>query len=93
MKIKSSKQKKNTVFLEIEALPETIEKGIDKVFSQVVKTASLPGFRKGKIPRHIFEKNFGKDMLVKDGVSEAVNLSYVKAIEELESEKKNYGGG
>ncbi len=76
--------------LEIEVSVDAIKKGMDKAFADVVKTVSLQGFRKGKIPRSIFEKNFGTDMLVKDGVNDAVNESYIAAVTELDLHVVDY---
>lgn len=81
MKVLKSKRKKNTVELEIEASIETIEKGLTKTFKEYVKSANIPGFRKGKAPRSIFEKHYGKEILLKEGLSEAINIAYMKAIE------------
>ena len=65
MKVLKSKRKKNTVELEIEASIETIEKGLTKTFKEYVKSANIPGFRKGKASRSIFEKHYGKEILLK----------------------------
>ena len=90
MKILKEKRQKNTVSLEIEASVETIEQGIKKVFRDVVKTAKVHGFRQGKVPQHIFEKHYGREMLLKDGISEAVNMAYVKAIQENKLDVVDY---
>ena len=90
MKILKEKRQKNTVSLEIEASITTIEQGIQKVFRDVVKTAKVPGFRQGKVPQHIFEKHYGREMLLKDGISEAVNMAYVKAIQENKLDVVDY---
>ena len=81
MKILKSKRKNNTIELEIEASVETIEEGLSRTFKQYVKSATIPGFRKGKAPRKVFEKHYGKEILLKEGISEAINIAYLKAIE------------
>lgn len=83
MKVLSNKRKDNTVSLEIEAPYEALETAMDKVFRRVVKTAKVPGFRKGHIPRGIFEKHYGRGVLLQDAIMDVVNLSYSKAIDEL----------
>ncbi len=90
MKVIKSKQKDNTMFLEIEVSPDTISTSMDKVFKDVVKHAKVAGFRQGKVPRDIFEKNYGTEVLVKDGLSDAVNTSYVQAITELKLDIVDY---
>ncbi len=90
MKILKSKRTKNTYNLEIEASLETIEQALTKIFKQYVKSAKIPGFRQGKAPRNIFEKHYGKDVLLKDGLTEAVNIAYLKALEELDLDVIDY---
>ena len=48
----------------------------------MVKQAKVPGFRSGKVPRNVFEKHYGKEILLKDGITEAVNIAYLQAIQE-----------
>lgn len=90
MKVLKSKRKGNTVSLEVEASLDTIEQGLTKVFKDYVKSASIPGFRKGKAPRHIFEKHYGKEILLKDGITEAINIAYFKAIQAEKLEVVDY---
>ena len=90
MKVINSKQKNNTVHLEIEVSLETLNESFNKTFKEMSKYAKIPGFRKGKVPRHIFEKNYGKEILVQDSVNDAVNTSYQLAINELNLEVVDY---
>ena len=55
---------------------------IDKVFEKKQKTVKVDGFRKGKVPRTIFEKKFGKESLYLDAANEVLSLAYEKAIED-----------
>ena len=82
MKILKSKRTNNTVSLEIEVSLEILEQGIAKAFNSMVKQAKVPGFRSGKVPRNVFEKHYGKEILLKDGITEAVNIAYLQAIQE-----------
>ena len=90
MKILKSKRKGNTVSLEVQESSEAIEKAIHIAFKKIVKNASVPGFRKGKVPRDIFEKTYGKDMLIEEGVQEAVNKAYQQSILELDLKVIDY---
>jgi len=82
MKVLKSKRTNNIVSLEIEVSLETLEQGITKAFNSMVKQAKVPGFRTGKVPRNVFEKHYGKEILLKDGITEAVNIAYLQAIKE-----------
>lgn len=90
MKVLKSKQKDNTCFLEIEVGQDSFTTSMDKVFKDIVKHAKVPGFRKGKVPRNVFEKHYGKDILLKDAITDAVNASYLSAIDELKLDVVDY---
>lgn len=80
------KKEKNTVFFNIEISPKEFEKGIQKVYLQTRSRFSIPGFRKGKVPRQIIEMNYGAEIFYEDAINEILPEAYEKAIEELELE-------
>ncbi len=90
MKVVKSKRNGNTMSLEIEATHEELEAKFDGAFKKVSKKASLPGFRKGKIPRKIFEREFGKGSIIQEAIYDVVNDSYKSAIDELELKVVDY---
>ena len=90
MKVKNSKRKGDTISLEIETSAEAIKESLDISFKQLVKSAKVPGFRQGKVPRKIFENHYGKEVILKEGLTEAVNTAYTQAVEELELEVIDY---
>ncbi|MEK9727903.1 MAG: trigger factor, partial [Candidatus Margulisiibacteriota bacterium] len=90
MKVLKSKRNGNTINLEIEASHEELESKFDGAFRKVSKKASLPGFRKGKIPRKIFEKNFGKEVIIQEAIYDVINDTYKSAIEELKLKVVDY---
>ena len=55
---------------------------VDKVFAKKQKTAKVDGFRKGKVPRRIYEKKYGKESLYMDAVDIVAQDAYLKALEE-----------
>ena len=58
------------------------QKALDKAFKEKVKTVSVDGFRKGKVPRDIFEKKFGKESLYQSAIDFVIEDAYKKAIDE-----------
>jgi trigger factor len=52
---------------------------IDKVYAEIAKRASIKGFRKGKVPKSIIEKQYS-DMMEQDVVKNLVNDTYFKAL-------------
>lgn len=82
MSAKWEKQEGNTGVLTIEVPVEEVNKALDKAFAKVVKQINVPGFRKGKMPRPLFEKRFGVEALYQDALEELVPGAYEKAIDE-----------
>ncbi|HLR71601.1 MAG TPA: trigger factor [Pseudogracilibacillus sp.] len=76
------KQEGNEGILTINVSADEFEKALDQAFKKVVKDVSLPGFRKGRIPRNIFEKRFGVESLYQDAVDLVLPKAYGEAIEE-----------
>ena len=58
---KSEKTNKNEIKVTIEG--ESWTKALDKAFEKKNKEVTIPGFRKGKAPRNVFEKKYGKESL------------------------------
>ena len=55
---------------------------LDKEFSEKVKTVSIDGFRKGKVPRNIFEKKYGKESLYFGASDKVLSKAFEKALDE-----------
>ena len=56
---------------------------VDKAFQEKVKTVTVDGFRKGKCPRNVFEKKYGKESLYIDAAEKLLGTAYEKVMEEL----------
>ena len=82
MSVKWEKQEGNVGVLTVEVDVETVNAGLDKAFKKVVKQVNVPGFRKGKMPRPLFEKKFGVESLYQDALDEILPEAYAKAVEE-----------
>ncbi len=65
---------------------EKVEKGLDKTFNQVKGTLNVPGFRKGRVPRRIFNQMFGEEALYEDTLNDIFPAAYQEALEEVEDE-------
>lgn len=82
MSAKWEKQEGNTGILTIEVPAEEVNNALDKAFAKVVKEINVPGFRKGKMPRNLFEKRFGVEALYQDALEILVPDAYSNAIDE-----------
>lgn len=77
---KETKKNVHEVVIKIEG--EEWSKALDTSFAKRQKTAKVDGFRTGKVPRDIYEKNFGKESLYFDAADALLQVAYVKAMEE-----------
>ncbi|WP_010531147.1 trigger factor [Lentibacillus jeotgali] len=82
MSAKWEKQEGNQGVLTFEVSADEFDKALDQAFKKVVKDVQIPGFRKGKVPRKIFEKRFGVESLYQDAVDIVLPDAYVNAVEE-----------
>ena len=58
------------------------KKAIDDTFKKKQKEVSVDGFRKGKVPRAVYEKKYGKESLYLDAADEVIQGAYLKALTE-----------
>lgn len=72
------------VVIAFSATKEEFAKGLDQAFKRAVKRVNAPGFRKGKLPRAVFNKMYGEEALYQDAVDFVLPAAYTKAIDELE---------
>lgn len=81
-------EKKGPVTGQIEFTIEraTIEEGLDRAFKKIRGRLNVPGFRKGKVPRKLFNKMYGEEALYEDALNDLLPRAYQKALAELEDE-------
>ncbi|GGF89401.1 trigger factor [Paenibacillus aceti] len=82
MKATWEKIEKNLGVLEVEVEAERVASALDQAFQKVVKKINVPGFRKGKVPRTIFEARFGVESLYQDAIDILLPEVYTEAIDE-----------
>lgn len=82
MSVKWEKQEGNTGLLTVEVSAEKVNEALDQAFKKVVKQINVPGFRKGKMPRQMFEQRFGVESLYQDALEILVNGNYPLALDE-----------
>ncbi|WP_041303657.1 trigger factor [Kyrpidia tusciae] len=83
---KWEKTEKNLGILEVEVDPGALAQALDQAFKKVVKKVNLPGFRKGRVPRAVFEARFGVEALYNDALDLLLPEAYAKAVEEAQIE-------
>ena len=65
---------------------EQIKPELDRVFNSVKKTLNVPGFRKGHLPRPVFNQKFGEEALYQDTLNALLPVAYEAAVKEAEIE-------
>lgn len=86
MSLQVEKLEKNMAKLTIEASAEDLEKAIEKAYQKQKGQISIPGFRKGKVPRQMVEKMYGKEVFYEDAANELIPDAYEKALAECEED-------
>ena len=61
---------------------ETFDKAVSDVFNKKKGSITVPGFRRGKAPRHIVEQMYGKGVFYEDAINEVMPAAYEAAIKE-----------
>ncbi|MFC7440797.1 trigger factor [Laceyella putida] len=82
MKASWEKTETNKGVLTVEADAQQVAQALDQAFKKVVKQVNIPGFRKGKVPRPIFEKRFGVEALYQDALDILLPEAYEAAVNE-----------
>ncbi|WP_438347138.1 trigger factor [Paenibacillus sp. FA6] len=84
MKANWEKIEKNLGVLEVEVETERVTEALDKAFTKVSKKANVPGFRKGKVPRSVFEARYGVESLYQDAIDILLPEVYTQAVDEAD---------
>ena len=79
---KTTEIEKNLHEIEFDVDKATFDAAIEKVYRREVKKINVPGFRKGKAPRSIIEKMYGKGVFFEDAINEIIPDAYESAIKE-----------
>ena len=78
----AKKENKNIHEITVKIEGDSWTKALDKVFKEKQKTVKVDGFRKGKVPRSVFEKKFGKESLYFDAANAVLQEAYLKVMED-----------
>ncbi len=81
MSLQVEKLEKNMAKLTIEVSAEELEKAINGAYQKNKGKISLPGFRKGKAPKQMIEKMYGKEIFYEDAANALIPVSYSKELE------------
>ena len=86
MSVQVEKLEKNMAKLTVEVPAENVEKAIQGAYNKMKKSINIPGFRKGKAPRQLIEKMYGKEVFYNDAIDAMLQSAYSDAVEECGEE-------
>ncbi|MDE6127873.1 MAG: trigger factor [Lachnospiraceae bacterium] len=86
MSLQVEKLEKNMAKLTIEVSAEELEKALETAYQKNKNKMSIPGFRKGKVPRKMIEQMYGPAVFYEDAANELIPDAYEKALEECGEE-------
>ena len=82
MSVQVENLEKNMVKLTIEVPAEEVEKALNAAYQKQKNSISVPGFRKGKVPRAMIEKMYGVEVFYEEAANTLMQNSYAAAVEE-----------
>ena len=82
MSLQVEKLEHNMAKLTIEVSAEDVEKALQAAYLKERSRISLPGFRKGKVPRQMIEKMYGPEVFYDDAANHMISEAYGKAYDE-----------
>ena len=84
MSVKWEKTGDNKGTLTFTVAPDKVNEGLDVAFNRVKKSLNVPGFRKGKVPRQIFDEMYGEESLYQDALNAVLPEVYSAAVKEAD---------
>ena len=81
MKYTFEKAEKSTVKIDIKLTAGEWNEAIDKAYEKTKGRYSMPGFRKGKVPKHLLESTYGKGIFYEEAINQAFPKYYTEILE------------
>ena len=86
MSLQVEKLEHNMAKMTIEVSAEEVEKALQAAYLKQRGSITIPGFRKGKVPRQMIEKMYGPEIFYDEAANHMISEAYSKAYDECELE-------
>ena len=99
----TKKEQANSYELEVNVDGDTFGNAVNRVYKKQVKSINIPGFRKGKAPRHVIEKMYGSEVFYEDAMQDCypdalyeaakeagIKIVSVETLEAIEASKEGF---
>ena len=86
MSLQVENLEKNMAKLTIEVPASEVEKALQSAYNKQKKSISVPGFRKGKVPRQMVEKMYGPEIFYEDAANELIPTAYEEELKNCDLE-------
>ncbi|HEX6971136.1 MAG TPA: trigger factor, partial [Limnochordia bacterium] len=86
MKATVERLKGSRIRLDLEVDPDRVEQALERAYRRVVRRIDVPGFRKGRAPRPIVERQIGAGALLREALDELIPVAVGEAVREAELE-------
>ena len=84
MKLTVERLPESRVLLDIAADEDEFAKGMDRAYRRVANQVAVPGFRRGKAPRNVIERMYGREAVVEEAHKQMMTDLYRRALEQEE---------
>lgn len=84
MKLSVERLPESRVLLDIAADEEEFARAVDRAFRRVANQVAIPGFRRGKAPRSVIERMYGRELVVEEANKQVMSDLYRQALEQEE---------
>jgi len=82
VKLSVERKPASLVVLDITADDDEFAEAMTKAYRKVAKDIQMPGFRKGKAPRNVIERFYGRDVFLREAADEVMDKLYRQALEQ-----------
>ncbi|NLY53320.1 MAG: trigger factor [Firmicutes bacterium] len=86
MKVTTKALENNKFEVQVECPVEQVNSALDQSYRKVVRNVTIPGFRKGRVPRQILEMRYGAQVLYDDAIEILLPQTYEAALAEVDVE-------